>query len=204
MSVPKPTAVRRSLRRFTLGSGPLKRVSDRIQLIGRLLVVLSFLVAPPLAVAAATVTATHLSTVAAQEASERTHTRAVLLVDAPPPSTANVENDGYSSARVPARAVWPIPGGSSRRGTVLAEPLTPAGTSVPIWLDRRGEVTRPPLDAARIPAAAALTGALLLVGAPLAVWSAYVLLCATLDARRDRRWSEEWATVEPVWNPRLL
>jgi hypothetical protein len=204
MSAPKQTAVRRYLRRFTLGSGPLKRASDRVQLFGRLLVVLSFLAAPPLAVAAATITAAHLSTVAAQEASERSRTRAVLLVDAPPTGTTTAESGGYSSARVPARAVWSLPDGAAREGAVLAEPLTRAGTSVPIWLDRRGQVTRAPLDPAGIPAAAALTGALLLVGAPLATWSAYVLLCAALDARHDRRWSEDWAAVEPVWNPRLL
>src|SRR3712207_2320343 len=56
MTVERDTLARRSLRRFTLGSGPLKRRSDRVQVAGRIVVVLSFLLAPLLAVVVSTAT----------------------------------------------------------------------------------------------------------------------------------------------------
>ena len=72
MNTSTDTALHRSLRWFTLGSGPLKRGSDRLQVAGRLVVVLALLVAPPLAVAAMAVTTAQLETLAAAEAAERT------------------------------------------------------------------------------------------------------------------------------------
>src|SRR5688500_19217144 len=105
MTAPKHTLIRRSLRRFTLGSGPLKRRSDRVQVIGRFVVVLSFLVAPPLAVVAATAPNTHLQAVADAEAAERSRTRPDLLQDAPTPTHEGSSYGPYAVARVPARAV---------------------------------------------------------------------------------------------------
>ena len=46
--------VTRLLRRFTLGSGPLKRRSDRVQVLGRVALLLSVVLAPPVAVAVTT------------------------------------------------------------------------------------------------------------------------------------------------------
>ena len=43
-----------------------------------------------------------------------------------------------------------------------------------------------------------------LIGVPLATWTLYVVLCVGLDARRDRRWEQDWAAVEPDWHSRLL
>jgi len=59
---------------FILGSGPLERASDRVEVAGRIVVVLSLLVAPALAVVATG----HLHAVAAEAAAERTLVHAVL------------------------------------------------------------------------------------------------------------------------------
>jgi len=73
--------VRRARRWFLFGSGPLKRRSDRVQVAGRVVVVLSLLAAVPLAVVAAGLTRTRLDAVATAQAAERHEVRAVVLAD---------------------------------------------------------------------------------------------------------------------------
>jgi len=202
MRTPTDSALRRSLRWFTLGSGPLKRGSDRLQVVGRFVVVLALLAAPPLAVAATTVTTGQLEAQAAAEAVERSRVDAVLLEDAP--DAADSGHGGQAPAKVPARAVWPVPGGAERQGVVLVRPHTAAGTAVPVWVDRDGNVTSAPLDRSRTDSAAMTIGAVVLLGVPLATWTLYAVLCAALDAHRQRRWAQGWAAVEPDWVTRLL
>lgn len=207
MTAPKNSPIRRSLRRFLLGSGPLKRRSDRIQVIGRFVVALALLLAPSLAVAAANATTTHLREIADAEAAQRSSTRAVLL------ETARVAghdhtDDGDSGINsvtpVPVPAAWRGPGGTWQEGLVMVRPGTPMGTAVPVWVDRGGNLTRPPLDRAGISTSAAGVGVLPLIGVPLVAWTLYAVLCFWLDARRERRWERDWAAVEPDWHSRLL
>ena len=195
--------IRRTLRRFTLGSGPLKRRSDRLQVLGRFALALSLLVAPPIAVVATTVATAHLQAVAGAETAERSRVRAVLLQEAPAVPHTSGDYSSYTDTRVRAPAVWRLPDGTSREGKVLTAPLTPAGTAVRVWVDRSGNLTRAPLDRAGISTSAYLTGALLLVGLPLATWALYAFLSFLLDAQRERRWERDWATVEPDWKSRL-
>jgi hypothetical protein len=164
--------------------------------------VVAFLAAPPLAVALATATTTHLQSVAAEQAAERSLVQAVLLADAPAAEGTGV--DGSPATRVPVAAEWSLPGELRQQGTVLADPGTPLGTELPIWVDRDGDVTREPLDRAGIQATATATGVLPLVGVPALACTCYALLCIALDARRDRRWTQEWAAVEPDWSTRSL
>jgi hypothetical protein len=202
MTAAKNTPIRRSLRRFTLGSGPIKRRSDRVQLVARVVVVLSFLLAPPLAVAVATGASAHLQAVADAETAELSRTSAVLLENAPTLADGN-------DFSVLVLASWVLPAGTpgqseSREGVVFARQGTPAGTVIPLWLDRAGHPTRAPMDHADISAMTTLIAAVALIGLPLATWALYVVLCLMLDARRDRRWEQDWAAVEPEWHSRLL
>jgi hypothetical protein len=207
MTAPRDSILRRSLRRFTLGSGPLKRRSDRIQVLGRLAVVLSFLLAPPVAVAVATATTAHYQQIAATQAEERSRVQAILVEDAPEPRDLPHGDYGQtagSTTLVPTRATWSVPGGPSRDGLVRVPPRTPAGTDVPVWIDRDGRLTRAPLDPRDIPGSAAAVATVPLIGLPMATFTLYAALCAALDAHRQRRWADDWAAVEPKWNSRLL
>ena len=205
MTASRAGVVRRSLRRFVLGSGPLKRRSDRLEAVGRLVVLVSFVAAPPLAVAAMNVATTDLQSVAAVQAAERSRTHAVLLQDAPPPGPedASTAANGYAVSPVHAHAQWTAPGGSLREGTVMVAPGTPAGTEKTVWVDREGDITDPPLDSTGVTASAASVAALPLVGLPLAAWTCHACLCSVLNARRERRWEVDWAAVEPQWNSRF-
>ena len=78
----------------------------------------------------------------------------------------------------------------------------PAGVTVPMWLDRSGELTGAPtrgIDAVRHAAAGAL--GVLAIGAA-------VLVCAGAAFRSElqritmARWEREWARVEPRWSGR--
>jgi hypothetical protein len=194
--------LRRAIRRFTLGSGPLKRRSDRLQMLARLVVVLAFVMAPPLAVLAATKTQAHLEALAATEAAERRHTTALTLEEAPTPNGGAV-TDEASHIKVAVPAHWTTSSGADREGSVLVAPGAPAGTAVPIWIDQRGELSWAPINPRGIQGTATAMALLPLLGVPLAAWAAYAVFCAALDARRDRRWTEGWAAVEPRWNAQL-
>jgi hypothetical protein len=202
MTAREAGAVRRTLRRFTLGSGPLKRGSDRLQVAARLVVLLSLLLAPPLAVATAGAVTAHLEAVAHAEAGERSRVPAVLLQDAAEP-TRGPDYTDVSTRTVPVRAEWPLPGGGAREGLVPAEPGSPVGSTVRVWLDREGSLAAPPLDPAGIPSSALAVGALPLIGLPVTAGLLYALFCFVLNGFRERRWGRDWATVEPVWNSRL-
>jgi hypothetical protein len=200
---------RRAVRRFTLGSGPLKRGSDRVQMTARVVVVLAFLAAAPLAVLTDTRETTHLKQLAAAQAADRQRTTAVLLHDAPATDpNANDSTDGTTSSQVLARARWSTPAARGRaaqehEGLVLVAPNTRAGTGVPVWVNRRGVLTHAPLDPRNISGTAAAMAVVPLLGVPGLVWLGYAVLCAVLDVRRDRRWADEWAAVEPGWRAQL-
>jgi hypothetical protein len=195
---------RRSLRQLALGAGPFLRRSDRVQVIARLVVVLSFLAAPLVAVAVSSTATAHLGARAAAEAAERSVVRAVLLDDAPDPDHRGGLDPGAAASLVPARVTWPGPGGTSRDDVVLVPPGTPEGTAVQVWVDADGHRTAAPLDPAGIPTVAAVWGASALVGLPLLTWLLYLVLRSRLDARRARGWEVGWAAVEPGWSSRLL
>jgi hypothetical protein len=204
MPTPTDGAIRRALRRFTLGSGPLKRRSDRVQVLGRVVVVLSFLVAPPIAVAVATATTTHLEAVADAQEAARTRTTAILLEDAAPAAHDPSGYSDLSGTPVQVEARWTGPDGLAREGVVLARPSLPAGSVVPVWVDREGDLTRTPLDRAGIPTSAMVTATLPLIGVPVVTWTLYAALTYALDARRERRWEQDWAAVEPTWKSGLI
>jgi hypothetical protein len=178
------------VRRFTLGSGPLKRTSDRLQVLSRLLLLLTVLAVVPLAAVVGTTVSGHLHQVARQQHAERASVPATLLFDAGPSA------DGRP---VPTAAVWAGADGVPRTGRVPAAGSARAGTVVRVWVDRTGALTTAPLSDGDV-AADAIAAVVLGPGSALAVVAlAHVVLVTALDRRRARRWAEGWAAVEPLW-----
>jgi hypothetical protein len=202
MTTPRHGRFRRAVRGFTLGSGPLKRRSDRLQMVARVVVALAVATAPALAVAAATATTANLESVAATEAAERHASRALVLHDAP--ARTDREHAEYPPVvTVATTGQWIAPDGAVHQGPVRVPPGTQAGTSVPVWVGSDGELTSAPLRRQSIEGSAMAMGALVLGGVPVAVWTLYFFLCFALDVRRERDWEKGWAAVEPVWGTRL-
>ena len=101
---------RRLFRRFALGSGPLKRGTDRLQLVARLLLLITVLTAIPVALAVVTANYSQGLTVAAAEAAERHQVTATLLADA-----ARVEGRRPAPMPRPRRSPGPRPPGPLAR-----------------------------------------------------------------------------------------
>lgn len=183
---PRPGPVRRLM----LGSGPLKRTSDRVQVLSRLLLLLGVLaVVPASAVVAADVSG-RLHEVARQQHADRATVPATLLFD------AAASPDGRP---VPTTATWAGADGVPRSGPVPVAADARAGTVVRVWVDRAGALTSAPLGDGDI-AADTVAAVVLGPGSALAaVALAHVVLVCLLDRRRARRWAEGWAAVEPLW-----
>jgi hypothetical protein len=199
MNRPMHGRLRRALRRFTLGSGPLKRPSDRIEVLGRVLVALSVLAAVPLAFLASAITRGSMASTAAVQAADRHAARAVVLTDtrAPDPTASAALEVVRTEVR------WPGARGVVRRGQLLLPAGTRAGTAIPVWVDRGGNLTTAPLDEQSIGGTSFAAGVAVVLVVPLVAWGLHVLLCAVLDARRRRQWAQGWARVEREWSSTL-
>lgn len=193
MPQPRTPRTGRSLtRRLLLGSGPLKRTSDRLHALSRLGVFAAVLAAIPVAVVVGLAVASLMRATAAAQAAARTQHIATLLADAP---AAASSDDG----EVPATAGWTGPSGRFLTGTVLAPGGAAAGTRVTVWLDDRGQVTEPPLTDGDVTAEGATAGLLTAIALPTLAALVHLCVVHQLDRARLRRWTAEWASVEPLW-----
>jgi hypothetical protein len=197
MAEERPTA-NSGLRRFTLGSGPLKRTSDRIEFLARVLLVCTLAVTFPVALVVASVTHAQALAEATEQSLERQQVDAELVED--PLALARLADVPQPSR---ALAVWRGPSGTEHRGFVVVPTGAKAGATVPIWVDRDGNLTTRPLDQeGAVARAAGIAGGTYLAVAALAV-GVYVCLRAALDRSRLRRWAADWAVIEPVWTRRV-
>lgn len=191
---------RELLRRFTVGTGPLKRRSDRLQFGARLLLVTLLLtVAIPVGLAVGTAVYAHGRADAVLQAATRHRTTAHLLHDASAPTQSST--DVWTPAR--ARVTWIVPSGSSREAVVDAPTGARADSTVHVWVDQRGQLTRPPMatgDAAR---EGVSVGIFAVLGFAVVTVLSYEAFRLVLDRSRARSWGEEWATVEPVWTRKV-
>jgi hypothetical protein len=194
---------RRMLRRFALGSGPLKRGSDRLQVLARILVLITLLTAVPIALAVATAAYSQGRTVAAAEAAGRHQVRAELLVDAKWPDDAGY-SDPYSDPLVMDSTVaWTAPSGVARTGVVAVPEGAKAGSSVPIWIDGKGDVKIRPATPGDAAGEALGAGLLTFMAFALVAAATYLPFRMLLDRSRLRRWAAGWAVVEPVWSRKV-
>jgi len=182
-------------RRFALGSGPLKRTSDRVEFASRVLLALALLLAVPLGLLAGAVAHTAVAAVEQQQAAARTAETAILLADA--------ADGGSGDISVPTSALWSAPDGAARTGHVEAEPGANAGSTVDIWVDDAGRLTERPLTDGEVTGQAVVIGVLVGLGVVIAGMSSHLLTLWLLERRRFRRWEKGWASVEPLWVSRF-
>lgn len=185
------------VRRFVLGSGPLKRTSDRVQMVARVVVLLAVLAAPAVAVVAAGAARQQLGTTAAAQAADRHRVRAVVTGTST--TTVQGESGGPPETVVRATVSWPGPHGAPRHANVPAPHATRVGSAVPLWVDRAGRPTVGPLDRASIEGAVTAVALGTVVAVPLVAWGGYGVLCLGLGLHRRRRWTRDWARAEREW-----
>ena len=195
--MPLPGPLARSVRRFTLGSGPLKRTSHRVQFVSRVVVLLVVVLSVPVALAAGTAVRSDLAAVARQQAAERRQVTAVVTADAVAPA------DASPRTRVPVPARWTASDGTPVEGLVLARPTARTGDTVPLWTTSDGRPTGAPMTPAQVRRSTIVLAGLGWADSVAAVVLLHVALCGLLAHRADRWWAREWARVEPTWSRRV-
>jgi hypothetical protein len=169
-----------------------------MQFAARVLLLILLVTAAPVALAVAGATGSQTRSLADAQAAARHQVDATLLADAPPAGDA-----AHSELRSAVRASWTTPSGGEREGIVDVRADTKAGTSVPIWVDRAGNVTTRPLATADVVSRAIGYGVATFLGISTLATVSYLAVRVLLDRHRLRRWAADWAVVEPVWSRKV-
>ena len=180
----------RRLGRLLLGRNELRRPADRIEGM-----IVAFLAAAFLtAVVAAALFAGHLYRSEHTGAAHLHRTVAVLSQHGP-----IISNQASAT-----EARWRLPNGTQRSGTLTmatapAIYYAPAGTYVPVWLDRSGQPVPSPPSRSDLIVDALFAGISVMAAAALALFLCYLLCRVVLDRHRLARWESAWATTGPRW-----
>lgn len=171
----------------------LRRTSDRIEAWLLLALIVAFV---PLAVLATSNVARWVGDEGARQVRADLSLRPVTAVLLPRAPVTGSSPAGSVWSRVPAR--WTA-GGVTHTGAVPANPGTPAGTAVQIWVNDAGQAQQPPLTADQATARAVLAAVATPPAVALWLWLAWRGLRWRLDRHRLARWDRAWSHVEPLW-----
>jgi hypothetical protein len=188
-------ATGQGIRRFTLGSGPLKRTSDRLEVLARVVLAGVLLSAVAIALAVATASYTEARSEADAQAAERQQVNAELVDDA---SVSQQDAEGVPNVWG-ATATWTGPDGVLHTDVIPVDVRAKAGSTHTIWIDRDGERTTRPLSDEDVSGQTVGIAVLTYLCISSAAIGAFLLLRRQLDRSRFRRWAAEWAVVEPTW-----
>jgi len=197
MNVETRGATRRMSRlvRWLAGRNALRRPVDRIE--GAVLVALSaaFLVA----VAVASVLGAH--TYQSQRAASVGLRPAVAVLVQAGPFYGGPAHLGQAEAR------WRDPGGGEQSGVLTTATApgiigAPAGTRIPVWLDRSGQPVASPGGQVAMIVNALAAGAAVAGGAGIALLISYALCRLALNRRRLAAWESAWSLTGPRWTTR--
>ncbi len=177
---------------------PLRRGTDRIEAILRLVMMIMVAAAVPAAAVFAGQQADRgaLNRAHAQQAANHL-VDAVLLEQAPPTGTP----DPYTSVQTTwVLARWQPPGLPPRTGEVLATAGAHKGSTVRTWIDPAGAITSPPLDHRDIVGDVLIAVVATGLGSWLVLLAFGALARRALDRRRLSAWDAEWRASGPLWS----
>ena len=185
-------------RRLGLDRNPLRRGTDRAEAWIRIALVLAFLIGAPLAAwgtgswaESVAPTAAHL-----QRAGEH-RVPATLLRNVPG------DADQWFTVRFAwVKARWTVPDGTVRTGYVQAPVGSPAGSTVPVWLDRSGRPTEPPLPPSQIRGWVLMMAVIAPAALALLLLATMGILGHIMDRRRLASWGQAWSAIGPQWTRR--
>ena len=161
---------------------PLRRNVDRVETLARVLAIILLGCVVPIALAVGA--AAHRHDTAIPPAFR---VSATILRDAP----ATV---GYDSQPTPAdtSASWRTGDGTFHSGLVQVSPPVRRGERLPIWVDRAGHPTDPPMTAGGIVIDQIATVTTVLALAAIVLGSLLLLLRVHLNKLRLARWDRDW------------
>jgi hypothetical protein len=177
---------------------PLRRGTDRVEAILRLVLIILLVAVIPAAAVAAGRWADHRALHRAElERATEHQVTAVLLENAP----ATGVPDPYTSVQTTwVRARWQPPGQPPRTGAVLAVAGARQGSTVRTWIDSSGAVTDPPMEHRVIAGYICLAVMITCVLSWLVLLAAVLLVRRALDRRRLNAWEAEWRASGPLWS----
>jgi hypothetical protein len=186
----------RVVRGARLDRNPLRRGTDRLQTCLLAGLFIATATGAPLAAQAASRASYAAALQARQEQMAGRHeVRARLTVSAAPVN-------GYAlSTYVLTAATWTSAAGVHRSGEVPADPGSPKGAAVTVWVDdASGYLDSPPLTMAEAAgqADAAMVGAI--AGISFAYLAAMGVTLGVLHRRRMAAWEADWVVTAAAWN----
>jgi hypothetical protein len=189
------TGLARLTRWFGLDRNPLRRRSDRVEAVVRLIAVVVFIVTAVLSGGAAARNHEAGLRAAAEEAKSR---RQVIVVLTESPRAVAVPDQAVVVGGH-ARAQWRHGDGTTKEAVVRVPSTLRVGDRATIWLDDTGrQVEAPGTHQVTLLS-------LVAVSLGMTVAAAVVLILVVVGVRQfnERRWrrilDEEWAAVEPQW-----
>jgi hypothetical protein len=185
-------------RKIGLDRNPLRRSADRAEAWIRIALVLAFLSGAPLAAWGAGRWAESVAPTAAhlQLAGEH-RVPATLLRNVPG------DSDQWFTIRFAwVKARFTVPGGPVRTGYVQAPVGSRAGSTVPVWLDRSGRPTAPPLPPSQVRGWVLMMTVLAPAALALLLLAMMGILGHILDRRRVASWGQAWSAIGPQWTRR--
>ncbi|NGO67236.1 hypothetical protein [Streptomyces boncukensis] len=181
--------------RFPARENPLRRPCDRAESRLNCLLLLVLVIGLPWSAVGVGLAAydSSMRTMRAQTA-ERHQVTAELT---------SVRRDSTPGGTDQARVRWTERTGVEHEGSAPVEPGTRVGTSIRIWVDRDGNVVRPPMTALDAKAAGWAMGGLTAVAGTAGYAAARAATRHAMDRWRYAQWDAEWDLVEPVWSARF-
>jgi hypothetical protein len=189
----------RAVRRWRPDRNPLRRRSDRVELVVVGVLVAVFCAGTPFAVRAAG-NWTYGASLREQRAEIAAwhEVRATVLQTVP-------EMNEYASApgispEVIAR--WTAPDGQVRKSLLYVVGGARVGSTFVVWTDRVGQLTNPPLQESQIATRADLDEGLAVAVLAIALLIIGALAHHALDRYRLAAWGADWLATGPRWSPR--
>lgn len=188
----------RPVRRWLPDRNPLRRATDRIEMGVMAGLLMAFVVGAPLAAVAAGQWANAAGRRAERAQANWHEVPAVLLRNAPGPAQAR----SLSSLEPRVRARWVAPNGTPRTGDIYAPAGAHAGSTVLVWTNGSGRLTRAPLRSFDVVGWIAEAAGSAVVAVGFLLFTIGLLVRRILDRRRLRAWDARWAVTEPHWSGR--
>jgi hypothetical protein len=179
---------------------PLRRGTDRIEAVLRLVMMIMLVAAVPAAAIVVGQRADHraLNRARAQQAAD--HLVNAVLLDRAPATGIPDPYTSVQTAWVPAR--WQPSGLPPRTGEVLATAGARKGSTVRTWIDASGAVTSPPLGHRDIAGDVCVAVVATCLVSSLVLLASGTLVRRALDRQRLSAWEAEWRAAGPLWSGR--